>query len=118
LSKQASRRGDVLLLDHAAQLRAGRRTLETEVEIGCEREIVANREDVISLGFARRGVEELPGERGRRVDLKVEADRWVEKLDEQLGASRRTEPRGRRRDRIWGLHSRRSAKECGWNRNR
>ena len=77
--------GDVLGLDQAAQLVARGRALETEVEKGWVREIVADREDVVGLGFSGRRVEKFLGERGGGMDLKVEADRRVEELDEKLG---------------------------------
>ena len=77
--------GDVLGFDEPAKLVARRRALESKIQIRRVREIVADGEDVVGLGFAGGGVEEFLGERGGRVSLEVEADRRVEELDEELG---------------------------------
>jgi hypothetical protein len=77
--------GDVLGGDETAELVAGRRALESEIKIRRVGEVFADGEDVVGLGFARGGVEELLGERGGRVGLEVEPDRRIEEFDEELG---------------------------------
>ena len=77
--------GDILGGDEVAELVAGRRPLESEIQIRRMREIVADGEEVVGLGFSRRGVEEFLGKRRRRVSLEMKPDRGVEELDEELG---------------------------------
>ena len=77
--------GDILGGDEVPELVAGRRPLESEIQIRRMRKIVADGEEVVGLGFSRRGVEEFLGKRRRRVSLEMEPDRGVEELDEELG---------------------------------